>query len=157
MRFYSQKEDESYYLVVIGAGDLPSLTSFRKKCGESSFRYLGVVPDDDIGRFYVASDLYAFPGAVGLGPIQALCFDLTSAVIDSPVHSPEYEYLNHDNALILPEGSTAEQYARAIMALLEDRARWANLRAHAWPSIRHLTIENMAQNFIAGVNSILQA
>jgi glycosyltransferase involved in cell wall biosynthesis len=151
-----RKMDESYHLVIIGAGDASVLSRLKEKCGESAFRYLGVVPDDEIGRSYVASDLFAFPGAVGLGPLQALCFDLTSAVIDSPVHSPEYEYLNRDNALILTEGSTAEKYAIAIKALLEDRARWADLRDHAWPSIKHLTIENMAQNFISGVNSILQ-
>jgi glycosyltransferase involved in cell wall biosynthesis len=148
--------DNSYHLVIIGAGDGSMFSKLKDTCGEGSFRYLGVVPDDDIGRFYVASDLYVFPGAVGLGPLQALCFDLTSAVINSPVHSPEYEYLNHDNALILPEGSTAERYASAIITLLEDRDRWAELRAHAWPSIRHLTIDHMAQNFISGVNSILR-
>jgi glycosyltransferase involved in cell wall biosynthesis len=148
--------DEKYHLVIIGAGDASALGSLKERCGEDSFRYLGVVPDDEIGRFYVASDLYVFPGAVGLGPLQALCFDLTPAVIDSRVHSPEYEYLNHDNALILPEGTTPEQYARAITVLLNDRVRWACLRAHAWASIKHLTIENMAQNFIHGVNSILE-
>lgn len=151
-----RKIDESYHLVIIGAGDSSVLSKLKEKCGDSSFRYLGVVPDNDIGRFYVASDLYAFPGKVGLGPLQALCFDLTSAVIHSPTHSPEYEYLDSNNALILPAGSTAEEYAAAIKSLLEDCPRWANLRAHAWPSIRHLTIENMARNFIAGVNSMLQ-
>jgi hypothetical protein len=75
-------------------------------------------------------------------------------VIDSRVHSPEYEYLNHNNALILPQGSGAQEYASAIIALLQDRAKWNELRVQAWPSIRHLTIENMAQNFINGVNSI---
>jgi hypothetical protein len=76
-------------------------------------------------------------------------------VIDSRLHKPEYEYISNDNALILPEGSTPEQYANAIDALLQDRGRWTALRAHAWPSIKHLTIESMAANFVAGVNSIL--
>jgi glycosyltransferase involved in cell wall biosynthesis len=153
--WYLRQRDGSYYLIVVGAGDASVLSKLEERCGEGSFRYLGVVPDDDIGRLYVASDLYAFPGAVGLGPLQALCFDLTPAVIDSRVHSPEYEYLSQANALILPEGSGAEQYANGIMSLLENRTRWADLRAHAWPSIEHLTIANMAQNFVRGVNSIL--
>jgi glycosyltransferase involved in cell wall biosynthesis len=148
--------DESYYLLIIGAGDVSVISELRKTCGESAFRYLGVVSDDDIGQFYVASDLFAFPGSAGLGPIQALCFDLTTAVIDSSVHSPEYEYLNHENALIFPERSTADEYARGIKALLDDRGRWGELRAQAWPSIRHLTIENMAHNFINGVNAIFK-
>jgi glycosyltransferase involved in cell wall biosynthesis len=154
--WFLRQRDKSYYLILVGAGDTSVLSSLKDKCGQESFRYLGVVPDNDIGRIYVASDLYAFPGAVGLGPLQALCFDLTSAVIDSRVHSPEYEYFNQGNALILAEGSTAEQYAAAIRQLLEHRQRWLGLRANAWPSIRHLTVENMARNFITGVNSILQ-
>ena len=151
-----RKTDESYHLIIIGGGDINLLHGLRKKCGDNSFSYVGVVSDNDIGRYYAVSDLYAFPGAVGLGPLQALCFDLTSVVVHSRIHNPEYEYLNSDNALILPEGSTAEEYAAAIKSLLEDRPRWANLRAHAWPSIRHLTIENMARNFVCGVSSILE-
>jgi glycosyltransferase involved in cell wall biosynthesis len=151
-----RRADESYVLVIIGGGDTSVLQNLREKCGESSFRYLGVVSDDDIGRFYVLSDLYTFPGAVGLGPLQALCFDLTSVVIHSSIHNPEYEYLNLENSLIVPQGATPQQYARAISTLLEDRVKWAELRDHAWPSIKHLTIDNMAQNFVDGVSAIFR-
>jgi glycosyltransferase involved in cell wall biosynthesis len=149
-----RKIDESYHLIFIGGGETSFLHKLQERSGERSFSYLGAT--EDISRFCVVSDLYALPGAIGLGPLHALCFDLTPAVVHSRLHKPEYEYLNRDNALILPEGSTAEEYAAAIKSLLEDRPRWAKLRAHAWASIRHLTIENMAQNFIDGVNSILQ-
>jgi glycosyltransferase involved in cell wall biosynthesis len=149
-----RKIDESYHLVIVGSGDTSLLHHLEQKCGKHSFSYWEAT--QDIGRFCVVSDVYVLPGAVGLGPLHSLCFDLTPAVIHSRVHNPEYEYLNIDNALISPEGSSAEQYALAIKGLLEDRDRWVALRAHAWPSIRHLTIENMAQNFIFGVNSILQ-
>jgi len=153
--FYSLRlMDESYHLIIVGGGDTSLLHSVKDRFGERSFRYVGA--HEDISQFCVISDLYVLPGAIGLGPLHALCFDLTPAVIHSRVHKPEYEYLNGENALILPEGSTAEEYACSIKALLEDRVRWAELRAHAWPSIKHLTIENMAQNFIDGVNSILQ-
>jgi glycosyltransferase involved in cell wall biosynthesis len=146
--------DDSYHLVIIGGGETRLVDGLRQRCGNQSFTYIGAT--EDISRFCVASDLFVFPGAVGLGPLQALCFDLTPAVIHSRLHGPEYEYLNSDNALILPEGSTVEEYGLAIKALLEDRARWSDLRAHAWPSIKHLTIKDMAQNFIHGVNSMLQ-
>lgn len=148
------KRDPSYHIIVVGGGDASFIQQLKERCGERSVTYRGVLYGEALSPLYVVSDLYVYPGAVGLGPLEALCFDVTPAVIHSTKHKPEYEYLNHDNALILPSGSTAEQYARAIMALLEDRARWADLRAHAWPSIRHLTIENMAQNFIDGVNAM---
>ena len=149
-----RKADESYHLIIVGGGETSMLSDLKDQCGERAFNYLGAT--EDISHSCVMSDLYVLPGAIGLGPLHALCFDLTPAVIHSAVHKPEYEYLTSNNALILPKGSTSEQYAFAINALLEDRPRWAELRAHAWPSIKHLTIENMAANFIAGVNSILQ-
>jgi len=145
--------DDSYHLVVIGGGERFLLDEVEQECGDHSVTYLGAT--DDISRFCVLSDLFVLPGDVGLGPLHSLCFDLTPAVIHSRRHGPEYEYLNSENALILPEGSSSEQYALAIKTLLEDQPRWAELRAHAWPSIKHLTIDNMAQNFVAGVNSIL--
>jgi glycosyltransferase involved in cell wall biosynthesis len=151
---FLRRTDESYFLIIVGDGNVSLLHDLKGRFGERSFRYVGA--HEDISQFCIISDLYVLPGAIGLGPLHALCFDLTPVVIHSRVHGPEYEYLNCGNALILPEGSTAEQYALAIKALLEDGPRWANLRAHAWPSIKHLTIENMALNFIEGVNWILQ-
>jgi glycosyltransferase involved in cell wall biosynthesis len=148
-----KKIDNSYHLVIIGSGDTSVLRDIEQKSGADSFTYRTAT--QDIGPFCVTSDLYVFPGAVGLGPLHALCFDLTPAVIDSPVHNPEYEYLTRENALILPNGASAEQYALAIDDLLKNPGRWTDLRAQAWPSIRHLTIESMAENFIRGVNVIL--
>jgi L-malate glycosyltransferase len=146
--------DESFHLLIIGGGDVSFLQDVKERCGENSVTYFAGM--DDISRACIVSDLYVLPGAIGLGPIHALCFDLTPVVIHSNTHKPEYEYLNDNNALILPERSTSEQLGLAINALVVDRAKKASLRAGAWPSIKHLTIENMARNFISGVNSILQ-
>jgi glycosyltransferase involved in cell wall biosynthesis len=148
-----RKANESYHLILIGGGDTSVLRRLTDQCGKRSFSYLG--PTEDISQSCIVADLYVLPGAIGLGPLHALCFDLTPAVIHSPVHKPEYEYLTDKNALILPDRSTPEHYAGAINSLLEDRRRWAQLRAHAWPSIKHLTIEKMARNFVTGVSSIL--
>jgi hypothetical protein len=101
------------------------------------------------------SDLYTFPGAVGLGPIQALCFDLTPVIIDSPIHNPEYDYLNEENSIICHREVSPTTYADAIDTHLQDTDQWRRIRSQAWPSIRHLTVENMAKNFIHGINTIL--
>lgn len=111
--------------------------------------------EEDINYFYMISDLFMFPGACGLGPVQALCFDLTPAVIDSSIHNPEYEYLNEKNAIICDRDVSPEAYADAIDTHLQDTEQWQRVRAQAWPSIRHLTVENMAKNFVHGINTIL--
>ena len=92
--------DDAFHLLIIGSGDVSFLRDVKERCGEQSVTYFAAT--DDISRACIASDLYVLPGAIGLGPVHALCFDLTPAVVHSRVHKPEYEYLNRDNALILP-------------------------------------------------------
>jgi glycosyltransferase involved in cell wall biosynthesis len=150
-----RQRNPAYHLLLIGGGDAALVSAMRQQCGEGSVSYQGTVSEGDIGRFYSVSDLYVFPGAVGLGPLQALCFDLTPAVIDSPIHNPEYEYLHETNALILPRHTSPQDYAMAIDHHLQDPTRWHAFRAQAWPSIKHLTVENMAKNFIEGINFLL--
>lgn len=150
-------KDDTYYLHLVGGGDTSYLDRLREKTGDDAFRYHGSLYDDRLSSLYIMSDLYVFPGAVGLGPLQALCFDLTPVVIDSKLHKPEYEYLNSDNAVILPEGTSHTAYAEAIDCLMNDDARWTRMRAQAWPSIQHLTIDHMADNFVYGISSILEA
>ncbi len=151
-----RKRDKSYKLQVVGSGDMSMVDSIRKKHGQEAVTYHGIITEpEQLSQMYVASDVYVFPGDVGLGTLQALCYDLTPIVIDSQTHNPEYEYLNEKNAVILPEGSSPTDYAEAIDNLLHNKDKWMSLRAQAWPSIRHLTIENMAQNFIRGINTVL--
>jgi glycosyltransferase involved in cell wall biosynthesis len=154
---FLRQRDPTYHLLMIGGGDASLVAAMQEKCGEGSVSYQGVVSEQDIGQFYSISDLYVFPGAVGLGPLQALCFNLTPVVIDSAIHNPEYEYLNDTNSVILPCNTPPQGYAVAIDQHLQDPIKWHMSRSQAWPSIKHLTIENMAKNFIAGVNSIFSS
>ncbi len=150
-----QRKDPQYHLIVIGGGDTSYIDKLEEACGKDAISYKGSVSEEDINYYYMISDLYIFPGAVGLGPIQALCFDLTPAIIDWPIHNPEYDYLTDDNAIICDREVDPEAYADAIDRHLQDADQWQRVRAQAWPSIRHLTVENMANNFVRGINTIL--
>ena len=150
-----RRKDPQYHLIVIGGGDTSYISRLEAACGKEAVSYKGFVSEENINYYYMISDLYIFPGAVGLGPIQSLCFDLTPAVIDSPIHNPEYDYLNERNAVICRRDVSPEAYADAVDAHLQDRDQWLRFREQAWPSIRHLTVENMAQNFVYGINAIL--
>ncbi len=145
-----------YHLFVVGLGDRSPFAGLLEHCGEEGITFHGgVVEPEAVAALAIASDLYVFPGDVGLGPIQALCYDLPPIVVDGKIHGPEFEYLDHDNAVILPEGTKAEPFAKAIDDLLSDTKRLAALKQNAWPSIKHLTIENMAQNFVDAVSTTL--
>lgn len=150
-----RRKDPQYHLIVIGGGDTSYIDKLEKACGKDAISYKGSVSEEDINYYYMISDLYIFPGAVGLGPIQALCFDLTPAIIDSPIHNPEYDYLNENNSLICDREVSPATYADAIDTHLQNPEQWHRVRAQAWPSIQHLTVEHMAKNFVHGINTIL--
>ncbi len=150
--------DPRYRLAIVGDGDLSLISNLSAKLGGNAIECYGPLTDEDaLGALYVSGDLFVLPGHVGLAPLQALCYDLIPVVVQLHTHSPEIEYLREQNTCILPEGTAPPQYARAIEMLLQDTKQFQGLGANAWPSIKHLTIENMAKNFITGINTILQS
>lgn len=152
-----KKKDASYHLCIIGGGDDSIVRHLIDTFGSESVAYHGVLTDTDkLARHYIASDLFVYPGEVGLGPLHSLCFDLPVLVIDSDSHNPEFEYLNEHNSVIMPRDTSNEDFANKIEELLSNNAKLKVLRSGAWDSIKHLTIENMAKNFIKGVNEILR-
>lgn len=149
-------KDPSYHISIVGGGDTSFVSRLIEQCGKESVSYHGILTDlEKLAPIYVQSDLYVFPGDVGLGPLQALCYNVVPAVIESPTHNPEYEYLTHDNSLILHRRTTVKEYATAIDNVLCEQQRLSKLRSNAWHSIRHLTVENMALSFINGINTVL--
>lgn len=149
------KADNNYILFVVGGGDKKLLQPAVEVCGSDSIRHFGVVPDSEIGKFFVMADLFVIAGSVGLNVIQAMCYNLIPVVIDSPHQSPEYEYLNNSNSIILPQNSTALEYANSIDDLFSNSQTKHSLEANLWHSIKNLTIKQMAQNFVNGVNQLL--
>jgi glycosyltransferase involved in cell wall biosynthesis len=146
-----------YHLVVIGGGDQSVTEGLRRTLGDDGVTCCGtIVERPRLAEWFVRSDVYVNPGNVGLGVVHSLCYDLTPVVIDRRTHSPEYEYLNDRNSVIVRETVSPAEYGSEISALCSNQARWEQYRALAWPSINHLTIDNMAQNFIDGVGEILR-
>lgn len=145
-----RQKDPNFCLLIVGSGHKPS-------AGDDNITYLGpIVEKDQLARVYVASDIYTLPGGVGLGPLQAMCYDLPVLTIDSSVHAPEIEYLSSQNSFILDPHTNPASYAETINNLFDDPDRLELLRAQIWPSIQHLTIQQMAERFIKGINTILE-
>ena len=149
------KVDNTYKLLVVGGGDFSLFDNAIQKCGANNICLFGAIPENEIGKYFVISDLFVIPGSVGLNALQAMCYDLIPVVIDSPFQSPEYEYLNKNNALILNNTADAKQYADAIHNLFCDERKRNKIKSQIWNSIQNLTIENMAANFIFGINKLL--
>lgn len=143
-----RRRDPRAHLLLVGDGG-------EKHAGAERVTYLGLLDDDELARIYVASDLFPYPGSVGLGPLQALCFDLPVVTIERDTHKSEFEYLDARNSLVMPAGTDAAGFAEGLAGLLGEPGRLAALRAGMWASIEHRTIERMADNFITGIDALL--
>lgn len=146
-----QQRDANFHLLLVGSGGQSYLSEDL-----SNVSYFGPITNiDKLAPIYIAADIFSFPGSVGLGPIQALCYDLPVVTIDSQVHPPEIEYLSFKNSLILPKDTNSKDYAESIVELFANVDKLSKLKTDAWSTIKHLTIEQMAQNFIQGINYTL--
>lgn len=146
-----QERDASFYLLLVGSGGENYLSENLQNVS-----YFGPITNlDKLAPIYVAADVFSFPGSVGLGPIQALCYDLPVVTIASQIHPPEIEYLLPTNSLILSSDTTSKDYAQSIIELFADSEKLSRFKNNIWSTIEHLTIEQMAQNFANGINSIL--
>lgn len=151
------EQDPTYRLIVIGPGNRSPFKEAAERCSPGCITFHnGLTEAEELAPYYAAGDLYVFPGDVGLGPLQALCYELPPVVIDNPTNKPEFEYLTERNAIILSHETEANGFARAIDRLLHNSNRLQALKYSAWHSIEHLTIENMAHSFISAIDSTFQ-
>ena len=147
------EKDPSYILFIVGNGKNSNLQELHES---ENIRFLGSITDLEIlAPIYCMSDLFVFPGQVGLGPLQAMCFDLPILTVDSPRHMPEFVYLNNQNSISMKNGTTCEEYCNEINRVFISETL-NSLKSNIWNSISHLTIDNMAKNMINGVNQILR-
>jgi glycosyltransferase involved in cell wall biosynthesis len=149
-----RKKDPTFLLMAVGSGRKRLLERYLSPDQGEGVRFIpGTGDPEALAPIYAVSDLFVFPGDVGLSCLQALCYDLPCIIVDAPTHGPEIEYLSSANAEILPMGSDWRKLALGIRGLFLDRNRLTELRHGAWPSIKHLTIDAMADNFLKGVQS----
>jgi len=148
--------DPTWRLVVVGAGpQMNVLEDLRDKLPNGVVTLHGAITDRaKLAPIYAAADLYIITGMIGLAPMQAMCYDLPIIGFALPIHSPEIEYLSEANSVLLPSETTPADFA-ARLPELYVRYRDAQSREKIFASIAHLTMENMVDHFIDGVNRML--
>jgi glycosyltransferase involved in cell wall biosynthesis len=113
-------------------------------------RYPGSMQGRDKALYLCLADVFLNPGMVGLSILDAFVAGEALVTTDCGIHSPEIDYLvNGDNGLVTE--NTVKAYAAEVTTLLRDPERLAHLRERARQSAAHYSIENMAENFHAGI------
>jgi len=148
--------DPATRLLVVGGGeDSPLVEERARRIGGGAIMPLGAIADPArLAPLFAASDLYMISGSVGVGPLQAMCHDLPVLAFDLPTHGPEFAYLSPQNSAVLPGDLTAGAAAGQIPAVFDSFAA-PGARDAIYPSIARLTVEDMAERFIGGVNATL--
>lgn len=142
-------------LVLAGGGPgAPAAASFAGRMGADAVRIFGPIDGTPAQELLVCADIFCLPGQIGLAPLRALCFDLPVVAFHVSFHAPEVEYLNENNSLLLPEDLSIQEFADKLAYAL-DYWKDEQRRSSLYPTIAHLTMENMVNNFIRGVNLAL--
>ena len=146
-----------FELVIIGDGSMRELV---KDASEeySWVHWLGAMYGDS--RLGPASlcDVQLMPGLVGLNVVDAFALGIPTITMEAEGHGPEIDYVEHDvNGVVLPERTSARDYAAEVVELLGNHSRLTAMRAEADASGGRLSIEDMAQRFVAGTKAALAA
>lgn len=146
-----------FRLLVVGDG--PLAADIQRVASERDWiEYRGAQRGDGKVEALALSQLFLAPGQVGLGVLDALAAQTPPVLCAVPYRGPEAEYAVHDeNALVLPELTTPQQYAMAITQLLADTDRLESLQRHSAETASQVTLEDMTSRFAVGVRKALVA
>jgi len=94
------------------------------------------------------------PGRVGLIAVDSLMMLLPIVTCHNSYHAPEYEYIKNNGTSIAVNG-TFQDYALAVIDLLEHPKKIQMMREAALNLRVKYTVEVMVENFVRGINSCL--
>ena len=143
-----------FHLLVVGEGHL------QGKLVDAAarypwLRYLGSIKGADKAIYLRLAEVFLNPGMVGLSILDAFVSGEVFVTTDIRNHSPEIDYLvNGQNGLITANNFDA--YVAEVVDLLNNPERLARLREGALHTAEHYSIENMADNFHAGILQALE-
>jgi glycosyltransferase involved in cell wall biosynthesis len=142
-----------FRLVVIGDG--PSRAGLlRRLAGKSWARCVGAKTGLEKATYFNLASAILSPGMVGLHVLDAFCAGVPLFTTRNAPHSPEIAYLEHgENGFVLDDD--ARIFAGAVLGLLRDRRRCAEVVAAGRSAAQVYTLKNMIANFAGGIEACL--
>ncbi|MEE9321750.1 MAG: glycosyltransferase family 4 protein [Granulosicoccus sp.] len=145
---------EDFKLHVVGEGPLQHEIE-SAAVNSPWLRYHGALYGVERDKMLASSQAILMPGLVGLVAIDSFHFRCPVITSDVGQHSPEIAYLERDvNALIDSKAGNAETYAQLMLRFVQEPGLAERLQSACADSAGRYTIENMVENFIAGVTEV---
>jgi glycosyltransferase involved in cell wall biosynthesis len=133
-------------LVVVGDG--PDLARVREEAaGVEGIHFAGEIREPErVGRYLRVASAMAIPGKVGLAVNHAFAHGVPVITRVSPLHAPEFEYLEPERNSIVADGGH-DAFVAAIAEFVDSEEQRARLAAGALESREGLTVASMASSF----------
>lgn len=145
----------NFELHIAGSGEHRSVVE-RFVASRHWAHYWGSVEGERRAELLASARLVLMPGLVGLVQLDSFAAGAPLVTTADALHSPEVEYLKDGvNGVLLPAGSSPDDYANAVVELLRDPVRWRTLSEGARNSADHHTIEAAANRFVHGLERAL--
>jgi len=146
-RIRAQSPD--FHCVVLGDG--PSMPLLREAAATRPWLHLlGVTKGAEKALYFRMGAFMLNPGLVGLHIVDAFCAGLVMVTTTGARHSPEVCYLR-DGINGVMTSDSAPEYAQRVLALINDPAALAKLRAASLADADVYTLEKMVAQFADGI------
>jgi len=142
-----------FQLVLVGAGPEESIARDAAQA-HGWIQYLGPLFDGEKAAQFAIADVFLCPGQVGLAVLEAFAAGLPLFTTNTPLHSPEIDYLTDAVTGTITEFDPAI-YAQAVAEALEDQRALVHMSAAALKASEHYGLEPMVDNFAQGVLACL--
>jgi len=142
-----------FHLLVIGDG--PSASEIKEAAASRPWlHWVGVRKGIEKAAYFRLAHVVLNPGLVGLHVLDSFCAGVPMVTTTDARHSPEIAYLKDgENGLVVKGDAGA--YADAIIDLLQNPSRYAQLQAGALAGAQRYTLQNMVENFANGIERCL--
>ncbi len=142
-----------FHLLIIGDG--PSAAEIKQAAlSRPWLQWLGVRKGVEKAGYFRLAHVVLNPGLVGLHVLDSFCAGVPMVTTSDARHSPEIAYLkNGENGLVVT--GDADAYATAIIALLQNPVRYAQLQTGALAGAQRYTLQNMVEHFAEGIERCL--
>ena len=143
----------SFHLVLVGSG--PGEPVVREAARQRSYVHVaGPSFGQTKHELFAISRLFALPGRVGLGVVDAFHYGVPPVATRYPYHSPEFSYLRHEeNGLISDDDAAC--FAQSMLRLASDDLLHAKLLTGCRESAQAITVDEMIARFTGGIVAAL--
>ena len=148
-----QESLPSFHMIFAGAGPDQHIAEEAAEQFEY-MHYTGPLLGEAKEAIFSLADTIIFPGAVGLGIVDAFHYRVPPIIAQLDSHGPEFAYLEDGmNGLLVD--ADVDELSSGIMRVLSDENFHAHLVEGCKDSSKRITIDEMAFRFANGISAAL--